>query len=98
MEGIPTVTMEAMACGIPVLSTYHSGIPEAVVHGYTGLLAPERDTQLLAANMAILYRDQDLGQKLGRQGRQHVLLEFNIARQNRKVLSLYERIVSGEED
>lgn len=98
MEGIPTVTMEAMATGLPVLSTFHSGIPEAVVDGYTGLLAPERDAEALAKLMIHLYDNPPLGEQLGRQGRAHVLLEFNIDRQNVKAEALYKRIVGGEED
>ena len=97
-EGIPTVTMEAMATGLPVLSTFHSGIPEAVVDGYTGFLAPERNVDVLAEYILHLYDNPDLGPQLGRQGRAHVSLEFNIQRQNQKVVELYERIIRGEED
>jgi colanic acid/amylovoran biosynthesis glycosyltransferase len=98
MEGIPTVTMEAMATGLPVLSTYHSGIPEAVIHGYTGLLAEELDVEGLADNIITLYDNPDLGSRFGRQGRAHVLSEFNIERQNGKVLDLYEQIAFGKMD
>jgi colanic acid/amylovoran biosynthesis glycosyltransferase len=98
MEGIPTVAMEAMATGLPVLSTFHSGIPEAVVDGYTGLLSPEHDVEALASNIIYLYDNRDLGPQLGRQGRAHVMLEFNIVKQNQKALELYERIVTGRED
>lgn len=98
MEGIPTVTMEAMASGLPVVSTFHSGIPEAVVDGYTGLLSPEKDVEGMAENIIRLYDHPELASRLGRQGRAHVLHEFNIAKQNQKVLALYQRIVAGEED
>jgi len=43
MEGIPIILMEAMACGLPVVSTYHSGIPELITNGETGLLVNEKD-------------------------------------------------------
>lgn len=39
-EGIPEVLMEAMASGLPVISTFHSGIPELVIDGETGFLGP----------------------------------------------------------
>ena len=97
-EGIPTVTMEAMASGLPVLSTFHSGIPEAVLDGRTGFLAPERDPEVLARYILHLYDNPEIGPTMGRQGRAHTMLEFNIRRQNAKVLDLYESIVTGAED
>jgi colanic acid/amylovoran biosynthesis glycosyltransferase len=51
MEGIPVAIMEAMASGLPVVSTHHSGIPEIISDGVTGYLVPERDTAALAAKL-----------------------------------------------
>ena len=51
MEGIPVAMMEAMASGLPVVSTIHSGIPELISDGVTGYLVPERDTDALAAKL-----------------------------------------------
>ena len=48
MEGLPVVIMEAMAQGLPVIATHHSGIPELVRDGETGLTVPERDATALA--------------------------------------------------
>ena len=48
MEGIPVVLMEAMALGVPVLSTRHSGIPELVREDETGMVVPEQDVEALA--------------------------------------------------
>ncbi|MEP6568088.1 MAG: glycosyltransferase, partial [Mesorhizobium sp.] len=52
MEGIPVALMEAMAAGLIAVSTYHSGIPELIEDGETGLLAPERDVSALAGKLA----------------------------------------------
>ncbi len=48
-EGVPNAMLEAMATGLPVVATQHGGIPEAVAHGESGFLVPERDPEALAA-------------------------------------------------
>lgn len=55
MEGIPNAVIEAMAMELPVLSTYHAGIPEAVVHRVNGLLCQEGDIETFAKQMAEIY-------------------------------------------
>lgn len=55
-EGIPVSLMEAMASGAIVVSTVHSGIPELVTDGLSGLLAPERDADALAEKLSSLLR------------------------------------------
>jgi glycosyltransferase involved in cell wall biosynthesis len=69
MDGIPTVFMEAMATGRPVVSCPVSGVPELVRDGETGLLVPSDDPRALADAIARLARDDELRARLGRQGR-----------------------------
>jgi len=69
MDGIPTVFMEAMATGRPVISCPVSGVPEIVRDGETGLLAPSDDPAAFAAAVERLARDEPLTVRLGRQGR-----------------------------
>src|SRR5262249_54272891 len=64
MDGIPTVFMEAMATGRPVVSTAISGIPELVRDGETGLVVPPDDAGALAGALARLGRDSGLRQRL----------------------------------
>jgi glycosyltransferase involved in cell wall biosynthesis len=78
MDGIPVALMEAMAAGIPVVSTNVSGIPELVVDGETGLIAPEQDATALAAALERLHRDPALARRLAAAGRRHVLRRFNL--------------------
>jgi len=55
-EGIPVSLMEAMASGVPCLSTLHSGIPELIEHGRSGWLVPERDAVALADTLEAIQR------------------------------------------
>ena len=68
-DGLPTVILEAMACGVPVVSTPISAIPELVVEGETGLLVAERDAQALAEALVRLADAPDLVVKLTRAAR-----------------------------
>jgi glycosyltransferase involved in cell wall biosynthesis len=84
MEGIPVALMEAMALGVPVVSTRLSGIPELVRDGESGLLVPERDPVALAEAMERLAAEPDLRERLAAEGRRAVQERFdrreNIAR------------------
>ena len=61
----------------PVLSTFHSGIPELIDHGKSGLLAPERDHLSLARNIEQLFDQPDLRRALAAEARRKVEGEFN---------------------
>jgi glycosyltransferase involved in cell wall biosynthesis len=93
-EGIPIVLMEALACGLPVVASELSGIPELVEHERTGLLVPPRDARALALALRRLHDDEALGRKLGAAGRKKVLREFD-ARVNAALLAREITAVSG---
>ena len=80
MEGIPVALMEAMAAGVPVVSTRLSGIPELVKDGESGLLVPERDPGALAAAMERLAADPALGARLADAARRTVREQFDRSR------------------
>ena len=67
-DGIPNVLMEAMAAGLPVVSTSVSGIPELVDHGVNGLLVPPDDAEALADALWRLAKDPALSHRLGHAG------------------------------
>src|SRR5690606_4976793 len=68
MEGIPVALMEAMAQGMPVLATRHSGTPELVEHEVSGLLCAEGDREALAANMLAFARAPERWAAMGAAG------------------------------
>lgn len=93
-EGLPTTILEAASWGLPTISTYHSGIPEAVVHGETGLLGAEGDREALTANIRLLYGDDELRARMGRQARAYMEEHFDLQKQTDLLGTLYDEIVS----
>ncbi|BBH67342.1 glycosyl transferase family 1 [Actinoplanes sp. OR16] len=89
-EGLPTTILEASALGLPVVATRHSGIPEAVIDGETGLLCPESSPSALAAAMSHLLGDAQLRHRLGAQGHRRTVTDFNLQTQTKKLESLYD--------
>jgi colanic acid/amylovoran biosynthesis glycosyltransferase len=78
MEGTPNTILEASAAGLPVVSTRHAGIKEAVVHGQTGFLVDEHDVQGMADYMKVLAQDVDLATELGANGTNHITVNYNL--------------------
>lgn len=89
-EGIPVVLMEAMATGLPVVSTALSGIPELVDDGRTGLLVPPADAAALADALERLAHDPTLRARLGRAGREKVVREFDLRTNTALLLDLFQ--------
>ena len=87
-DGIPVSLMEAMGVGTPVVSTQVSGIPELIDGEREGLLVPERDPVALAAALARLLDDTELGRALAVRAREKIEREFDAAREARKLLHL----------
>lgn len=81
-EGIPVAIMEAMAHGLPVISTLHSGIPELVQDRVSGILVPESDIDSLACAISTLLSDRKKRIEMGKSGRLTVEAHFNIHQLN----------------
>jgi glycosyltransferase involved in cell wall biosynthesis len=89
-EGIPVVLMEAMASGIPCVSTRITGIPELIRDGDDGLLVTPSDADELAAALARLMDDSPLRQYLARSGRARVQQKYNLARNAERLGCIFE--------
>jgi len=72
-EGLPTVLLEAMACGTPVVATAVGGCPEVIDDGTNGLLVPAGEPSSIAAALDELLDDAELRDRLGRKARQTIL-------------------------
>jgi colanic acid/amylovoran biosynthesis glycosyltransferase len=87
-DGLPTVLIEAMALGTPVVSTDVTGIPELLADGVTGLAVPQHDDAALAAALARLLDDPGLRERLARAARALVERDFDSRRQAGQLAAL----------
>jgi colanic acid/amylovoran biosynthesis glycosyltransferase len=88
-EGVPVSLMEAMACGVPVLSTYVGGIAELVEPEQTGLLVPPADCAALSKAIARYCDDLELRQRVSRCARESVVARFNLDSEVDKLAQLF---------
>jgi glycosyltransferase involved in cell wall biosynthesis len=92
-DGIPVAIMEALAMGVPVISTSVSGIPELIHHESTGLIINERDVHALTIALSRLAKDVALRKRLAKQGRITVEDEFDILKTAEKLAALFRRVI-----
>jgi glycosyltransferase involved in cell wall biosynthesis len=88
-EGVPVCLMEAMACGVPVLSTYVGGVAELVETGQTGLLVPAGDSSALSEAIVRYFDDFELRQRVSRLARQKIVASFNLDREVGRLAELF---------
>lgn len=88
--GAPVTLIELSAGGMPVVSTTHCDIPEVILDGRTGLLAPEKDLDALADRLDHLVTHPESWEAFGAAGRRHVEQEYNARRQCERLEELYD--------
>jgi colanic acid/amylovoran biosynthesis glycosyltransferase len=93
-EGIPLVLMEAMASGLPVVTTRYSCMPELVNEGKSGYLVPEKDPVALAQAVKALIVDPEVREKFGSAGHEFVKQGFNIRVLNNRLEEIYRTVLS----
>jgi len=94
-DGLPTVLIEAMALGIPVIGTNHAGIPDLIKHRQTGLLVEPGNPDDLAEAICTLMSDSSLQVEFAKNGRQFVEQEFSLKRNVDKLINLIEQMAVG---
>jgi colanic acid/amylovoran biosynthesis glycosyltransferase len=92
-EGIPNSMLEAMASGLPVFATEHGGIPEAIEHGMSGVLVPERDDEELAWALLNAVEDCHFLSQVARNGADVVREKFDLNAQGRRLEDIYLRLI-----
>jgi len=95
-DGIPNVLVEAMACGLPVVSTAVAGIPELVRQGENGLMVGPRDVPALADALAMLLENRPSRQRMAAQARATVVEHFDLRAAARRIAALFEQATSNE--
>ncbi len=91
-EGFPLAVIEAMACGVPVVATDVSGVPEALGKDEpTGLIVPREDAASLSEALGRLLDDEPLRRALGRRARQRAETEFSLEALGRRLRTFMEK-------
>jgi glycosyltransferase involved in cell wall biosynthesis len=92
-EGLPTVVMESMACGVPVVATDIPGTRELIRNGVTGWLVPSRDSGALASAILHALGDYEVCKETAARGRE-AMKGFSIGVVAQNYALLYKRLVS----
>jgi colanic acid/amylovoran biosynthesis glycosyltransferase len=94
LEGIPNSLLEAMAFGLPVVSTRHSGIPEAVTHGQDGLLVENADAHALATAIRQLLENPGTYERISHNAHETVMRRFSLTANVAALEALYREALT----
>ena len=99
-EGLPIVILEAMAMGLPVISSVHAGIPEAIIHEETGLLTPEKDWEAIGKYIITIFEEEELrwlrppeASHFAIAGRKRIEQKFNLKHNTAQLEEIYHNIL-----
>ncbi|BAY97626.1 putative glycosyltransferase [Tolypothrix tenuis PCC 7101] len=86
---------EAMAMGLPVISTQHGGIPELVEDGISGFLVPERDVDAIAEKLTYLIKHPEIWSQMGAAGRAYVETHYDMNKLNDELVQIYQQVIAN---
>lgn len=89
-EGIPGAVVEAMAAGLPVISTFHAGIPHIIRNGETGLLVKEWDVNSLKAEILRTSGDLSLRKRLGQNAQKYAVENLDLLKREKELEKIYD--------
>ena len=92
-EGLPTVMLEGMACGLPVVATNVGGNSEVIVHGQNGFLVPPREPQIISCYVLKLLEDAQLREKIGAAARITIEKKFSWNKIADNILQCYKSVL-----
>jgi len=94
-EGLPNIVKEAMASGLPIISSYHAGVPEIVKNKVNGFLVKEKDIEGLSYKLNLLINSAEKRISFGIEGRKEAEKNFDITKQSEKLEEIYTEILKG---
>lgn len=92
-DGLPTVIIEAMATGLPVIGTDHAAIPDILINKETGLLVEPEEPESLALAIKEIITNEDLYYKVANRGREKVEREFDIRKNSIRLIQLIGSVI-----
>ncbi len=95
-EGLPNSILEAMALGLPVVTTDVAGAKELVAHGKTGFVVPQGDPERMAQAMLDILSNEDTRKLMGKAGRLRIEQEFSFQQRLNKIEDLYCQVVGQD--
>ncbi|MBZ9652111.1 glycosyltransferase family 4 protein [Psychroflexus montanilacus] len=92
-EGTPLAVLESALSGLPVVSTYHAGIPDVIEHEKTGLLCEEHDVDKMAKNLIRIFDDVEFAKRLGENAREDHIKNYSLERHIKVLEDLLEKAI-----
>lgn len=93
-DGLPIVVCEAQAMGLPVVGSWHAGIPEVIHDGVDGFIVPEKGVEQMAKAICLILKNPKLRRTMSLAARQNACLYFNVKRQTAELETIYSDAVN----